>query len=235
VTVLLLLPFMIGAIRLSRFMAAALATEALPSSQGRDLAAAPRRALLVTLQIAILLIAGGPLVAILQPFYPSVPGVVVLMVLVLLLAYPLWRSATNLEGHARAGAQVILEALAAQGHSGPATQPSAQSSETLLAMVPGLGHPTVLAIKEDSPAVGRSLKQIGLRGRTGATVLAIKRGESEVVFPVADEILRKGDLLVLTGTDESIEQARNMLSPPSDTQARQPPLPVTTNPEQSRK
>jgi monovalent cation:H+ antiporter-2, CPA2 family len=222
-TLLLLAPFMVGAIRISRHLAAALATEALPSSQGVDLAAAPRRALLVTLQIGILLLAGGPLVAILQPFYPSVPGVAVLMALVLLLAYPLWRSATNLEGHARAGAQVILEALAAQGHSGPAPQSSGQSSEPLFAMVPGLGHPTPITIEEDSPALGRSLKQLGLRGRTGATVIAIKRGEGEVVFPEADDVLRLGDLLVLTGTDESIEQARSLLSP---TEARQSPLPA---------
>jgi CPA2 family monovalent cation:H+ antiporter-2 len=233
-TLLLLVPFMVGAIRLSRFLAAALAAEALPSGLGVDLAAAPRRALLVTLQIAILLLAGGPLVALLQPFYPSVPGVAVLMVLVLLLAYPLWRSAANLDGHARAGAQVILEALASQGHSGPAVLPSGQGNESLLAMVPGLGHPSCLTIQQDSPALGQSLKQIGLRGRTGVTVIAIKRGESQVIFPEADNALRLGDCLVLTGTDESIEQARSMLSPPSGPEARLPPLPATTSPDQNR-
>jgi CPA2 family monovalent cation:H+ antiporter-2 len=225
-TLLVLAPFMIGALRISRFLAAAIATEALPSTQGADLAAAPRRALLVTLQIAILLLAVGPLVALLQPFYPSVPGVAVLTVLLLLLAYPLWRSATNLEGHARAGAQVILEALAAQAHEGPATQPPGNSDHPLVA-IPGLGHPTVLTILQDSPALGRSLEQIGLRGRTGATVIAIKRGESQVIFPEADDVLRLGDLVVLTGSDESLELARNLLGPPSGAEARQLPLPST--------
>ncbi len=221
-TLLLLAPFMVGAVRISRFLAAALALEALPSSQGVDLAAAPRRALLVTLQIVILLLAGGPLVAILQPFYPTIPGLAVLMVLVLALAYPLWRSAANLDGHARAGAQVILEALASQGHSGPAPQPSGKTDERLLALVPGLGTPSWLRLEEGSPAVGQSLKQLGLRGRTGATVIAIKRGESEVVFPSADDVLRLGDILVLTGMQDSLEQAKSILSPALGAEALPP-------------
>src|SRR6185312_13790734 len=66
-TLALLFPFVLGAVR----MAAALAAEALPppaDARTLDLATAPRRALVVTLQIAILLVAGVPLVAITQPF-----------------------------------------------------------------------------------------------------------------------------------------------------------------------
>ena len=126
----------------------ALAAEALPAPAGGerelDLAAAPRRALLVTLQIAILLVAGVPVVALTQPFMPGVPGHGdPAGGLWLLLVIPLWRSATNLEGHVRAGAQVILEALAAQsgtprGGSRPGTR-----RPTLL---PGLGNATTVAI-----------------------------------------------------------------------------------------
>src|SRR5207244_285849 len=71
----LLLPFILGALRLARALGVALAAEALPSpgpQGGLDLAAAPRRALLVTLQIAILLVAGVPVVAVTQPFIPGV-------------------------------------------------------------------------------------------------------------------------------------------------------------------
>ena len=63
-TVALLIPFILGAIRIARALGVALAAEALPAPAGGarelDLAAAPRRALLVTLQIAILLVAGHP-------------------------------------------------------------------------------------------------------------------------------------------------------------------------------
>ena len=52
-------PFVLGAVRLARALGLALTAEALPgaSQGGLDLAAAPRRALLVTFQLAILIVA----------------------------------------------------------------------------------------------------------------------------------------------------------------------------------
>jgi CPA2 family monovalent cation:H+ antiporter-2 len=217
VTILLLVPFVIGAIRMSLALAAVLATEALPANQGAlDLAAAPRRALLVTLQIGILLIGGGPLVAVVQPFYPSLPGVAVLLGLLLLLAYPLWRSAANVQGHARAGAQVILEALAAQRHDDhDRTRSEAPAGDALSALVPGLGDTALVTLDAGSPAVGHSLAELGLRGRSGATVVAIQRGAGEVIYPRAEDILGDGDILVLAGSAESVELARGVLSLPA--------------------
>src|SRR6185503_19122286 len=138
-TVVLIIPFILGAIRIARALGVALASEALPGPAGGarelDLAAAPRRALLVTLQIAILLVAGIPVVALTQPFMPGIPVMAILLLGVALLVIPLWRSATNLEGHVRAGAQVILEALAAQGAT--ADTPSTVATEPA-AILPGL-------------------------------------------------------------------------------------------------
>ncbi len=204
-TLALLIPFVLGAVRISRALARTLAAQALPENTGAlDLAAAPRRALLVTIQLTILLVGGGPLVAILQPFYPSVPGAAVMLGFVAVLVYPLWRSAGNLHGHARAGAQVLLEALASQSSEG-------ESPEKARALVPGLGEACIVRLQAGWPAVGLSLKQIGLRSRTGATVIAIQREPGEVLYPDADDVLRAGDLLVLTGTADSVQSARDTL------------------------
>jgi CPA2 family monovalent cation:H+ antiporter-2 len=209
-TVALIIPFVLGAIRIARALGVALAAEALPAPEGGaralDLAAAPRRALLVTLQIAILLVAGIPVVALTQPFMPGVPGMVILLAGVALLVIPLWRSATNLEGHVRAGAQVILEALAAQ--SGTPSSAAARSPSTLL---PGLGNATTVAITAGSAAVGRTLKQINLRGLTGATVIAIDRDAADVIYPTGDEVLALGDALIITGTAEAVQSAQALL------------------------
>jgi CPA2 family monovalent cation:H+ antiporter-2 len=164
----------------------------------------------VTLQIAILLVAGVPVVALTQPFLPGLPGMTILLVGVGLLVIPLWRSATNLEGHVRAGAQVILEALAAQSAS-PATT-AAHAPATLL---PGLGNATPVPIVAGSPAVGRTLKQINLRGLTGATVIAIDRDSADVIYPTGDEELRAGDALILTGTNEAVQAAEALLTAPA--------------------
>ncbi|WP_395854947.1 cation:proton antiporter regulatory subunit [Cystobacter fuscus] len=69
-----------------------------------------------------------------------------------------------------------------------------------------------MRLDSGSAAVGRTLAELNLRGMTGATVLAIRRGEDKVVVPTADEQLREGDVLALAGTHEAIDSARAVLS-----------------------
>jgi CPA2 family monovalent cation:H+ antiporter-2 len=188
--------------------------------KGADLADAPRRALRATLELAMLFAAGAPLVALTQPFLPtSFPFGVALIVGVALLALPFWRSATNLQGHVRAGTQAILETLVAQSRSG---QAASSHLEDLRAMLPGLGEPTTIPIGTGATCIGRSLKELNLRGLTGATVLAIERSPAEVVFPAADEVLRESDILILTGTHEAVASARELLR-----QSGKPPVAIS--------
>ncbi len=53
---------------------------------------------------------------------------------------------------------------------------------------------------------------IDLRGRTGATVLAIWRPEGGVMVPSATEVSPAGDVLALAGTPEAVDAARDLLS-----------------------
>ena len=215
-TVALALPFLLGAVRLARALGTVLAALALPTSATSatdlDLAATPRRALLVTLQLAILLAAGIPLVAVTQPFVASLPGPALLLVGLLALVVPFWRSATSLDGHVRAGAQVLLEALARQTQAGLVASPDAADQE-VKRLVPGLGEATTLRLDDGAPSVGKTLKQLDLRGLTGASVIAIERLPDQVIHPSADEALRAGDRLVLAGTNDAIAAARALLLP----------------------
>jgi CPA2 family monovalent cation:H+ antiporter-2 len=207
------LPFCVGVVRLARALGTLLAETAFPAVAGSrlDRAAAPRRALVVTLQLASVLGVGAPLVAITQPFLPGFLGAGVLLVLLAVLGVGFWRSTTNLQGHVRAGSQVIVEALASQSRV-KSHEPHAGSLDTLHAILPGLGEPTPVRLEPGSPAVGRTLAQLNLRGMTGATVLAIRRGEDKLVVPTADEQLQAGDVLALAGTHEAIDSARAVLS-----------------------
>jgi monovalent cation:H+ antiporter-2, CPA2 family len=213
-TLTLLFPFVLGAVRMARALASALAAEALPApvdAKTLDLAVAPRRALIVTLQMAILLVAGVPLVAVTQPFLPRFEGMAILLLSLTLLAVALWRSATNLEGHVRAGAEIILETLAAQSGIDQATASPGQAGDETPPWLPGLGNAQVIRLDPGSPAVGRTLRELDLRGLTGATVIAIDRRPADVVYPTAEERLRAGDTLVVTGAAAAVEAARQLL------------------------
>ncbi len=217
-------PFCVGVVRLARSLGVLLAEVALPTTEAAgklDRAAAPRRALVVTLQLASILIVGAPLVALTQPFLPGFQGAAVLLALLVVLGVGFWRSATNLQGHVRAGSQVIVEVLAAQSR-GPGEEKQGERLKTLHAILPGLGEPTPVRLAASSPAVGRSLAELNLRGMTGATVLAIQRGEGGAVVPTAHEVLRAGDVLALAGTHEAIDAARAVLDAPQGPEAPEP-------------
>jgi CPA2 family monovalent cation:H+ antiporter-2 len=203
-----LAPFLVGMVAVSRRLGFELAGIALPSpGPGKvDNALAPRRLLAVTLQITTVLLLGIPLVVATQAFLPALPAVVVLTGVLALLGFGFWRSARDLQGHLRAGAQVVVAALAKQSAM---EQPSVDIARRLL---PGLGDFTAVRIVEGSLADGRTLGELNLRGRTGATIVALLRGDQRIAFPEAGERLGAGDLVALTGSHDAIDQAETELS-----------------------
>lgn len=77
--------------------------------------------------------------------------------------------------------------------------------------LPGLGEPVAVRIDAGSAVVGQSLAELNLRGRSGATVLAISRDGESIVVPTAGERLQPGDVLALAGSHDAIETARELL------------------------
>lgn len=55
--------------------------------------------------------------------------------------------------------------------------------------------------------VGRSLAELQLRARHGLTVIAIRRGADTVVSPLAEEVVREGDVLLVIGDRAQAEEA----------------------------
>jgi CPA2 family monovalent cation:H+ antiporter-2 len=79
-------------------------------------------------------------------------------------------------------------------------------------LMPGLGAPVAIRIEPSSAGVGQSLAELNLRGRSGATVLAISRNGESIVVPSAGERLQSGDVLALAGTHEAIDAAKELLA-----------------------
>ncbi len=216
VETLVAIPFAAGIVRNARRMGLAVAAAALPHGEGGqvDLAAAPRKALAITLQLAALILVGLPILAVTQPFLPAAPTAAIVLAVVLTVAVGFWRSATNLEGHVRAGAQVIAEALAKQARQdGRSAHPEEDALARMRELMPGIGEPVALRLPSGSPAAGRTLADLNLRGLTGATVLALYRQGTGVTVPTAREQLAPGDVLALAGTGEAVAAARELLDP----------------------
>jgi TrkA domain protein len=66
-------------------------------------------------------------------------------------------------------------------------------------------------VPKGSPAVGGSLKQLDVRRQTGASVLAIQRGEETLANPQASTVLMEGDLLIALGTPEDLKKLEKLL------------------------
>ncbi|MGH7612615.1 MAG: cation:proton antiporter regulatory subunit, partial [Gemmatimonadales bacterium] len=205
--------FCFGVFRVSQKLGVTLARLALPAEKKKrvDFAAAPRRMLMVTFQLFGVLLVGVPLLALTQPFLPDAVGAIVLGLLVAVLGFTFWRSAANLQGHVRAGAQVILETLAAQSH-GRTTHAGGEGLAVVQQLLPGLGALAAVRLDPGAGATGKTLADLNLRGLTGATVLAITRDAGGVIIPTAEETLRTGDVLALAGSHEAIEAARKLLT-----------------------
>ena len=216
-TVALLIPFVLGAVRIARALGIALAVEALPApgvEGGIDLAAAPRRALLVTLQIAILLVAGIPDRRGDPALHPARAGDVdpaVRPAVADRAAVAQRHQPARPRARRRAGA--AGSAGVAERHAG-VDQRQPTPAHGLPAMLPGLGNATTVRLAAGSAAIGRTLKQIDLRGLTGATVIAIDREPADVIYPTGDEVLTNGDTLIITGTTQAVQAAQELLAPP---------------------
>ncbi|HJP87251.1 MAG TPA: cation:proton antiporter [Gemmatimonadaceae bacterium] len=207
-------PLIYGIITSARSLGLHLARRAFAEAQkGKvDPADAPRRALVILVQIAVVIAVGIPVVAITQPFLPPHQGAVVLSLLTVVLLVALWRNAANLQGHARAGAQIIASALAHQMASTGESQEGDKLEDVNL-VLPGLGEPVAIRVAPESIAVGRSLAQLNLRGATGATVLAIRRGDQQIPTPLGREVIEANDVLAVAGAQDSIAVARAIFAP----------------------
>jgi CPA2 family monovalent cation:H+ antiporter-2 len=178
-----------------------------------DPADAPRRALVIVVQLAVVLAVGIPIVAITQPFLPPHQGALVLTLLTLVLLVALWRNAANLQGHARAGAQIIASALANQMASTDGASDETKLLEDVNAVLPGLGEPVAIRVVPQSIAVGRSLGELNLRGATGATVLAIRRGTQQIPTPLGREVIEANDVVAVAGSHDALAIARAIFAP----------------------
>jgi len=75
-------------------------------------------------------------------------------------------------------------------------------------------------IGEESPFIGRALKDTGIRSEHGVIVIAIRRADGAMIFnPFADTIIEEKDALVALGSHSSLQTLEQMANPGSTSSA----------------
>ncbi|MEO2116845.1 MAG: potassium channel protein [Methanocaldococcus sp.] len=66
-------------------------------------------------------------------------------------------------------------------------------------------------IEENSELAYKSLKDANIRGKTGATILGIRRGKEFCINPYPEFILKPGDVIYAFGTEENLKYLENLV------------------------
>lgn len=70
-----------------------------------------------------------------------------------------------------------------------------------------------IRIEPDSPAANRSLRELEIRKKSGATVIAVVRNNEAIANPEPGLTLQADDIIVLLGAHRDLDLAVNLLSP----------------------
>lgn len=188
----------LGMLRQVRVLArdlAVLAPSPEPGGSGRR----GRHLLAGGLRVAVLLMVGLPLVAILQPFAPKGPLLgVALAVFLGTLAYQFWKARRlnrELPGVLEWMLAKVSDPWAGEGSGG------------------GSGHGTLRAIRlgPRCPSLGRRLGDLDLSGRAGVSIVALLRNGQTSVALHPTPLLQEGDLLALAGPEHALDEAEALL------------------------
>ncbi len=168
---------------------------------------ASRRLLALAVETLVFVGLSLPAIAVTAPLWELryiMPGVAVIAVILLAV---LWRAAGRVEAELQSSAARFGTLLARQSLTAPVASPEASGVE----VAPGVDQSVKVAVSANCFATDRTLGELDLRANSGASVMAIQRPDSSVVFPRGSERLREGDVLVLVGSTEACERASSRL------------------------
>jgi CPA2 family monovalent cation:H+ antiporter-2 len=136
------------------------------------------------------------------PLLPSWEILIVLLVILACLTFLLWRSFVKVYSKAQIAIQETL-----------ASTPLPHESAALAPLKSFLREAELqtFAIKPASPACGRLIRELGLRTKTGASIVAIERNGVSLINPGPDDELQVNDQVLVLGNEAHLKKARAWL------------------------
>jgi CPA2 family monovalent cation:H+ antiporter-2 len=133
---------------------------------------------------------------------PSLRVFLVLILIVALMTWLLWRSFIKIYSRGQAALQETF---------GQPPAPRPQGAPAALQSLLREANLETITLGEDSAAAGKLIRQLELRTRTGASIVGIERDGGNILNPSADEELQSGDQVLLLGNRAQLDAARDAL------------------------
>lgn len=203
--VILSLPLFIATFRKLQALGLLLAETKVTQASAGERTAAIRSVVAQVIPIAGSIALGLFVLVLSSALLPTFNVLLMLLAIVALLTWLLWRSFIKVYSKA----QVALEQTFAQQ---PAPPPG-QAPAALPSLLREADLETI-SLAADSPAAGKLIRELELRTRTGASIVAIERGGANLINPGPDEELQAGDRVLLLGTRDRLDSAKAALSKP---------------------
>ncbi len=64
-----------------------------------------------------------------------------------------------------------------------------------------------------TPYIGKTLGEAGIRSRTGASIVAVFRGDQVIASPTPSFVFEENDRVVVVGTEQGVSAATHILAP----------------------
>jgi len=109
-----------------------------------------------------------------------------------------------------AAVQGFADELREQGYEALRTPPALLLDPLLSEALDQIGTDWVQV--PTGPADGRTLAELGVRARTGASIVAVRRGGALQANPPPDRTLAAGDELLVVGDAEALARLRGLLA-----------------------
>jgi CPA2 family monovalent cation:H+ antiporter-2 len=197
------LPMLIATFRKLQALGLLVAETKVPQAAAGERTVAIRAIVAHVVPIAGTAVLGLFVLVLSSALLPTFKVMVVLLVIVAFLAWLLWRSSIRIYSKAQIALQeTFSQAPEPRPNAPPAALPSMLREANL----------ETIALAAHSLVVGKLIRELELRTRTGASVVGIERGGVNIINPGPDEELQSGDHVLLLGTRAQLDAAKLALS-----------------------
>lgn len=200
---ILSLPMVIATSRKLQALGLLIADVTVKTSLAGERTAAIRAVVAQVIPIAGTVIQGLYILILSSALLPTVRIMVVLLLLAGLISWLLRRSFVKVYSKAQFALQETL------------SQPPVPRPEAARAVLPPLLREADLMtvmIADDSPSVGKLIRELELRTKTGASIVGIERGGGSVINPSPDEEIQARDHILLLGNQAQLDAAQKQLT-----------------------